>query len=190
MLFLILNPYGKTISMSLVGVECNADRYFFGRLLNNKKLIRKERNDIEVIKGVCVRSKGHFSIGIIDVDKDKKIPNDFTGIYRDANTHIFKHNQNCQFLILIGPRQFEHWINEYLRLKNSSVLEFGFSTFDDFMQNSKTISPEKEEKFKNVMNFVFENLSENENHILKLKRQLEYILDKKYQFNIDEFQNI
>ena len=36
--------------MSIVGVECNADRYFFGRLLNDKKLIRKERNDIEVIR--------------------------------------------------------------------------------------------------------------------------------------------
>ena len=176
--------------MNIVGVECNADRYFFGRLLNDKKLIRKERNDIEVIKGVCIRSKGNFSIGIIDVDKDKKIPNDFTRIYEDANTQIFKHNQNCQFLILIGPRQFEHWINEYLRLKNSSVIDFGFSTFDDFMQNSKIISPEKEERFKNVMNFVFENFNEDENHILKLKLQLEYILEKKYHFNIGEFQNI
>lgn len=80
--------------------------------------------------------------------------------------------------------------NEYLRLKNSSVIDFGFSTFDDFMQNSKTISPEKEERFKNVMNFVFENFNEDENHILKLKLQLEYILEKKYHFNIGEFQNI
>lgn len=40
------------------------------------------------------------------------------------------------------------------------------------------------------MNFVFEKFKEDDNHILKLKKQLEYILDKKYQFNIDEFQNI
>jgi hypothetical protein len=176
--------------MSIIGVECNADRYFFGRLLNDNRLIRKERNDIEVIRGVSERSRGNFSIGIIDVDKDKKIPNNFAKIDENENTQIFKHNQNCQFLILIGPRQFEHWINEYLKIKNGSVIDFGFTTFDDFMQSSKTISPEKEDRFKNVMNFVFENFNEDQNHILKLKIQLEYILEKKYQFNIDEFQNI
>ena len=74
--------------MSIVGVECNADRYFFGRLLDNKNLIRKERNDSEVIKGVSVRSKGNFSIGIIDIDKNKKIPSDFIIISKNDNTKI------------------------------------------------------------------------------------------------------
>ena len=36
--------------MSIVGVECNADRYFFGRLLNNKNLIRKEKGRGEEIE--------------------------------------------------------------------------------------------------------------------------------------------
>ncbi len=176
--------------MSTIGVECNADKYFFGRLLQDKRLIRKERNDLEVIKGVAVRSKGNFSIGIIDVDKNKKIPGEFIEIYRNDNTQIYKHYQHCQFLILIGPRQFEHWIGAFLRKNNNSVMDFGFNTFDDFMENSKTLKPENEDRFKNLMNFVFENIYDGENHILHLKKQLEYLIEKKYQFNIEEFQKL
>ena len=176
--------------MKLIGVECWADKYFFERLLNDKSLIRKESGDDAVITGVVVNSKGNFSVGIVDVDKDKKIPNSFAKIHENNNTQIFKHNENCQFLILIGPRQFEHWINEYLKIKNSAVEDFGFINFVDFMKKSKSLKPESDERFKNLINFIFENFNEDENHISKLKRHLEYILEKKYQFNIDEFQNI
>ncbi|MGV3695832.1 hypothetical protein [Flavobacterium sp.] len=176
--------------MSVLGVECNADKYFFGRFLNDKKLIRKEKNDTGVIDGIVKRSGDSFRIGIIDIDKNKKIPANFNEVCRDDNTQIFKHNNNCQFLILIGPRQFEHWINAFLRLKNRNIEEFGFDNLNDFMEHSKALKPESDERFKNVMDFVFENFYENENHISKLKRRLEYILEKKYQFNIDEFQNI
>jgi hypothetical protein len=41
-----------------------------------------------------------------------------------------------------------------------------------------------------VINFVFENLNEDENHILKLKSQLEYIIEMKYQFDITAFLEI
>ena len=92
--------------MSLIG-ECNADRYFFGRLLENKNIIRKERNDLEVINGVANKSKGNFSIGIIDVDKQKKLPTEFEIIFENNNSNIYKHKTNFQFLILVGPRQME-----------------------------------------------------------------------------------
>jgi len=176
--------------MKLVGVECWADMYFFGRLLNDKSLIRKESGDDAVIEGVNIRSKGQFSVGIVDIDKNKKIPSTFIQIASDENAQIFKHNENCQFLILIGPRQFEHWINEYLKVKNSTVEAFGFSNFVDFMKKSKSLRPESDEKFKNLMDFVFINYNDDDNHILKLKKQLDYIIEKKYQFNIDEFLEI
>ena len=176
--------------MNVVGVECNADRYFFGRLLDNKLLIRKERNDIEVIKGVFERSKGNFSIGIIDIDKNKKIPSSFAIIDENVNTTILKHKTNSQFIVLIGPRQFEHWINDFLKSNNTTVENFGFETFNDFMRKSKSLKPENEPGFINLINFVFENFELNENHISKLKKQLKHIIDKKYNFNIDEFLKI
>ncbi len=176
--------------MKLVGVECWADKYFFGRLLNNNDLIRKESGDDAVIDGVTIRSKGSFSVGIVDIDKDKKVPALFDKINESTNTKIYKHQTNCQFLILIGPRQFEHWINEYLKIENSSVENFGFVSFVEFMKQSKSLKPQSDERFKNMIDFVIENFQNTENHVLKLKTQLEYILEKKYQFNIDEFQNI
>ena len=176
--------------MKLIGVECWADKYFFERLLNDKSLIRKESGDDAVVNGVAIRSKGNFSIGIIDIDKNKKIPNDFDKIYENENTQIFKHTINCQFLILIGPRQFEHWINDYLKIKGNKVENFGFDSFVGFMKQSKSLKPENDERFRNVINFVFENFNKDENHVLKLKKQLEYILEKKYQFNIDDFLEI
>jgi hypothetical protein len=176
--------------MKLVGVECWADMYFFGRMLNNKSLIRKESGDDAVIDGVNLRSKGKFSVGIVDIDKNKKIPNNFNIIHGNENTQIFKHATNCQFLILIGPRQFEHWINDFLKIKNSSVETFGFVNFVDFMKKSKSLKPENDEKFKNLITFVIDNFNEDENHILKLKKQLEYIIQTKYQFDINTFLKI
>ncbi|CAM3991324.1 hypothetical protein FLAN108750_03500 [Flavobacterium antarcticum] len=176
--------------MKLIGVECWADMYFFGRLVNDKSLIRKESGDDAVIDGVNIRSKDSFSVGIVDVDKNKKIPPSFFKIYQDNNSEIFKHSDKCQFLILIGPRQFEHWVNEFLKIRNSSVEEFEFINFVDFMKKSKSLKPENDERFKNLMNFVFGSFQTDDNHISKLKKQLEYLIEKKYQFSIEEFQNL
>lgn len=176
--------------MGIIGVECNADRYFFGRLLNDKSLIRKERNDTEVINGVTIRSKGSFSIGIIDVDKNKKIPESFVLIYGNNNTKIYKHKDNCQFLITIGPRQFEHWINDFLKNKNYKVEDFKFENFDKFMQTSKSLKPETDLRFKEIIDAVIGNYHMDNNHVLILKKHLIYIIEKKYDFSITEFNNI
>lgn len=176
--------------MSIIGVECNADRYFFGRLLNNKNLIRKERNDIEVVQSVTIRSKGNFSIGIIDIDKNKKIPQNFELIHENNHTKIFKSKESCQFLITIGPRQFEHWIHEFLKTKNINIESFDFENFDKFMQTSKSLKPETDIRFKNIIDVVIEKHNTDDNHILKLKKQLEYIIEKKYSFSIEEFNKI
>jgi hypothetical protein len=176
--------------MSIIGVECNADRYFFGRLLNNKNLIRKERNDKEVIEGVTIRSKGNFSVGIIDIDKNKKIPQNFELINENNHTKIFKNKEICQFLIAIGPRQFEHWIHEFLKNKNIDIESFDFENFDKFMQTSKSLKPETDIRFKNIIDIVIEKHNTDDNHILKLKKQLEYIIEKKYSFLIEEFNQI
>ena len=72
--------------MKLIGVECWADKYFFGRLLNDNNLIRKEKNKQEVIKGVVVRNKGNFSIGIIDIDDDNQKINGFDSIFESENS--------------------------------------------------------------------------------------------------------
>lgn len=176
--------------MSLVGVECNADRYFIGRLLENKNLIRKERNDLEVINGVANKSKGNFSIGIIDIDKHKKLPTEFEQIFENENSKIYKHRTNFQFLILVGPRQLEHFLNEYLRTVNREITEFGFTDFNHFMETSKSTKPEMNANFKSVIDFIINNFANNNNHINTLKKQINFIIEAKYNFTIEEFSNL
>ena len=101
-----------------------------------------------------------------------------------------KNNSKYQFLILIGPKEFENWIEEYLNTKNAKIKDFGFIDFNDFKKKSKTLKPESDERFRNLINYVFDNFNNNENHILKLKKQLEYIVEKKYQFDITTFLEI
>ncbi len=133
--------------MKLIGVECWADKYFFGRLINDSNLIRKEKNKQEVLKGVLERSKGNFSIGIIDIDDDNQKINGFDKIFESENLKILKHNIKHQFLILIGPKEFENWIEEYLNTRNVKVIDFGFIDFNEFKKKSKTLKPENDERF-------------------------------------------
>lgn len=133
--------------MKLIGVECWADKYFFGRLINDSNLIRKEKNKQEVLKGVLERSKGNFSIGIIDIDDDNQKINGFDKIFESENLKILKHNIKHQFLILIGPKEFENWIEEYLNSRNVKVIDFGFIDFNEFKKKSKTLKPENDERF-------------------------------------------
>lgn len=173
----------------IISVECNADRYFFGRLLNNKPLIRKERNDTEVIRSFERRGEC-LGIGIIDIDKGKKRPNDFEIIYDEEFTQIYKHKKRFQFLILLGPRQLEHWIGKYLDEQNKKIEDFGFKNFNHFMETSKTRKPEENEHFKFVIDFVLNNYDKSKNHIKNLKKRLEYIIQEEYRFDIQVFNNL
>ncbi len=176
--------------MATVGVECNADRYFFAKLLGDKSLIRKEKNDKGVIDGIVKRSRDNFRIGIIDVDKNKKVPNDFKEIYADGNLRCLKREGMCQFLFLIGPIQFEHWINSFLKIQNKGVVDFGFENFEEFMQRSKTSTPENDSRFVALIDYVLKECLNSDNHIRKVKLQLEYLVEKKYEFELKEFVKI
>ncbi|MEL1246204.1 hypothetical protein AAEO56_18160 [Flavobacterium sp. DGU11] len=176
--------------MRFIGVECFADQYFFGRLIMNKDFIRKERNDTEVIRGITERGRDNFSIGIIDIDKNKKIPAGYIEVFTSDNTTIYKHQVNCQFLMLVGPRQFEHWIKKFLTDSDKKAEDFGYDDFNDFMEDSKSLKPEKSYRFKSVMDFVFENYEANDNHIHLMKKHLDYLIDKQYKFDKDEFLSI
>jgi hypothetical protein len=54
----------------VVRVECWADNYFFGKLLQNKSLIRKENAKSRVLESVLLKSGDTFAIGIVDHDGD------------------------------------------------------------------------------------------------------------------------
>lgn len=176
--------------MSLIGVECNADRYFFGRLFNNKNIIRKEKNDVAVIKGVFENSKGNFSLGIIDIDKNIRIRKEVELLFEIDNYKIIKDKENYQFIILVGPRQLEHFLYKFIEIEEKKIENFGFDNFNHFMEISKSFKPELNQNFKSVIDFIIKNYSKSDNYILKLKKQIDYIIKERYNFNIEEFNKI
>lgn len=180
---------------SLICVECHADRYFFGRLVNDANLIRKEKNKNEVIKAITQRVKDQFIIGVVDEDKndllkDKNL-SDFEKILEEDAYKIFKHKTNFQFIFVLRPKEFEFWLNEFLKLKNKTIQDFGYIDLEEFTKKeSKSIKPESYPRFKEVITFVINSHSEDVNFIYKMKKKLEYLIEKKYTFDKNEFLNV
>lgn len=180
---------------SLICVECHADRYFFGRLVNDTNLIRKEKNKNEVIKAITQRVKDQFIIGVVDEDrsdllKDKSLSS-FELILEEDECKIYKHKNNCQFIFVLRPNEFEMWLNDFLKLKNKTIKDFGYSGLEEFTKKeSKSIKPESYPRFKEVITFVIDSHSEDVNFIHKMKKKLEYLIEKKYTFDKNEFLNV
>ena len=179
---------------SIVCVECWADRYFFGSLLNDFDLIRKEKNKNEVIKAITKRVKDSFLIWIIDQDNKDILLNpnlkEFELIKTDKNIKIYKHKINFQFIFALSPTAFESWLNEFIKLQYQTLQDFDYTNFDSFLQETKNESIHKVERFKNIIKYVLKNYSKTDNHINFTKKHLDYLLEKKYQFDINTFLEI
>ena len=181
----------------IIGVECWADKLFFERLLNNKKIIRKEKNKNEVLKSITVRSKGNFSIGIVDKDNRE------IGFYFKENIverivkiddylEVVKLKNYAHFIIQLKPKEFERWIEVFISLLGKSLEAFGYLNIQEFMKDSKSLPEklERNQKFQSVMNCVFENLSKFDNHILKTQKILNYLVENKYNADIEKCKGI
>jgi hypothetical protein len=178
----------------IVCVECWADRYFFGQLLNDFQIVRKEKNKNEVIKAITERVGDKFLIGIVDEDRKDtlKIPKlkDFKLLKTDRNHSIYKHKINFQFIFVLFPVAFESWLFEFLKSQNKSLEDFDYNDFETFKKEVKSESIHKVEKYKNIVSFVIKSYKNSDNHIHTIKKQLEYLIEKKYQFNEIEFLQI
>lgn len=187
----------------VIGVECWADCYFFGRLLNDTKVIRKEKNKDEVLKSIIERSKGGFSIGIVDRDKGdlssgfilNKVKVEVeASLELGAYTTVNKLAGKPQFIIELKPKEFEFWVNEFLRINAKSVIDFGYASVKEFMDESKSRLELllTQQRFLAIMDFIFAEYKgkEEDNHIHKLKRVLAYLIEKNYQADINELINV
>lgn len=181
----------------VIGVECWADKFFFERLLSDKKVIRKEKNKNEVLKSIIERSKGNFSIGIVDED-DKEIEFYLKDAVVERKVEIgdfievIKLKNASHFIVQLKPKEFEKWIEVFVKDLGKTIGDFGYENIQDFMAESKSL-PEKllrTDRFLKIMNFVFQHLEDSENHILKAKRILKYLVEKKYQADINELINV
>ncbi len=183
---------------SSIRVECWGDNYFFGRLLEDKSLIRKEKNKAEVFKSIRERAKGIFSICIVDNDGDNIEP--FLGVleieerfFLCDEIEIIKIKEKPYFILQLFPKEFEKWIERYINEDCGLDLEvFGYKDFKEFEKDSKVI-PERlnsNKRFIDLINFVLGDCDKTENHISKTKKILKYLLEHTYQADINELKNV
>ncbi len=182
----------------VIRVECWADFYFFGKLLLNKELIRKEKNKPEVFKSIKERAKEEFSIGIVDSDDDAIEPflKGFTieeRFFVCEEVELIKIQGYHYYIIQLYPKEFEKWILRFVE-KNcgKTLVEFGYKNYKDFEADSKVIPEkmERNERFLKVLGFVLNEHSNSINHIHKLKKVLEYLIEKNYAADINELKNV
>ena len=105
--------------------ECYADKYFFGKLLQNEALLNKASGKDAVLKTVLLKRVDLFTIAIIDKDKTeldvileenrelntKKIE---YKISIDNEIEILKISNHPIYIIQIGPIELEKWLVNFL----------------------------------------------------------------------------
>lgn len=177
----------------VVAVECFADKYFFGKLLQNEKRIRKEKNKNEVIKAF-ERVKGEFLIGIVDEDRKDLLLNpnlkSFEKIKEGKNFKIYKDKTKYQFIFALCPKAFEDWICQFLESQKIDLNKFGYADFEAFKKETKSEQIDKEIKYKNLVKHILDTYPNFDNHIKDFKNHIDYLLKETYQFNIDLFKKI
>lgn len=182
----------------VIRVECWADFYFFGRLLLNKELIRKEKNKAEVFKSIKERAKGEFAIGVVDSDNDAVEPflKGFTieqRFFICDEVEIIKIQDYHYYIIQLFPKEFEKWIESYIKNNCGKTLaEFGYNDYTEFEDDSKVI-PEKlnkNQRFLDIINYVLANCDSSENHVSKIKKTLQYLIENNYRADINYLKNV
>lgn len=180
-----------------IRVECWADSYFFGRLLADKTLIRKEKNKAEVFKSIKERSKGEFSIGIVDSDNDAVEPflKGFTieeRFFVCEEVELIKIRDCHYFIIQLHPKEFEKWVESFLdKYCEKKLSDFGYRNYKEFENDSK-VTPEKlskNERFTGLIDYILSNYEDTENQIGKIKTVLEYLIKENYQADINALKN-
>ncbi len=182
----------------VIRVECWADFYFFGRLLLNKELIRKEKNKAEVFKSIRERAKGEFAIGVVDNDNDAIEPylKGFTieqRFFICDEVEVIKIQDYHYYIIQLYPKEFEKWIVRYIENNCGKTLEeFNYNEYREFEDDSKVILEKliKNERFIKMINYVLSDCDNSENHVSKIKKTLKYLIDNTYQADINELKNV
>lgn len=177
----------------IVAVECFADRYFFGKLLQNEKRIRKEKNKNEVIKAF-ERVKGEFLIGIVDEDRKNILLHpflkNFEFIKEGNNFKIYKDKTKYQFIFALCPKAFEYWIFQFLEIQDKNLEEFQYIDFETFKKETKNEQIDKDVKFKNLVSHIIKTYPDFDNHIKDFKKNIDYLISETYNFELNIFKKL
>ena len=181
----------------VIGVECWADAYFFGRLIKQNELIRKEKNKPEVFKSIFDRSKDSFNIGIVDNDGEKieSFLREYVIEQRvsiGGFGEVLKIAGKPWFIIQLAPVEFENWVAKFLDgFCERKLVDFGYGNIKEFCADSKVTQDKllRKEKLLGVFNYVLQEFEKTDNYIKQTKRILEYLVNSNYQADLNKIAN-
>jgi hypothetical protein len=177
----------------IVAVECFADQYFFGKLLQNEKKIRKEKNKNEVIKAFG-RVKEEFLVGIVDEDRKDLILHPqlktFELIKKGNSFKIYKYKTKYHFIFALCPKAFEYWLFQFLEIQNKNLEEFQYINFETFKKETKNEQIDKDFKFKNLVSHIIKTYPDSDNHIKDFKEHIDYLISETYKFELNIFKEL
>lgn len=179
--------------------ECNIDSNLFDVLLNfEKESINHTKGNGTVVTKMKIKFANLFCIGIIDKDKIElpQIKNDFDKIEIGGVEDYFvlyKSKHNHHYLIQMLP-VIETWICSVTRKLEIQLDKFGINavTPKELVKiTKKDVDSKYDPRFKALFKEIVKQSSEkNFLPVLKLKRIVNFILDKNYQIDINELRNI
>ena len=169
--------------------ECYIDTTLVGSLLNASVNHKHSCNEVarEMEKG---RYKDAFAVGIIDNDKRKiSYIESFEEIGRTDNLTFLKHKNKHHYIIKVGK---EHKAMETFIKANVEAIGMKMEDFDLPSDLAELIRHTKDsvstQRNPNILNLC--NTLPQSPEVAKLQDVLAYLVNKKYDVDIDELKNI
>ena len=177
--------------------ECNIDSCLFNVLLQfGKDGVNHTKGNSTVVKKVIEKFDDLFCIAIIDKDKRDIafITNECEEIdLSDLNEYfkLFKRNNRHHYFIQMVP-EIEEWMIRIAEELSIEFIDFGINatTLKELKTITKSTASKNDERFIRLFReFVRKSEELNYGPILKLRRIIQYILERQYNVNINELKN-
>jgi len=179
--------------------ECNVDSCLFNVLLQfGKDGVNHTKGNTTVVKKVVEKFDDLFCVAIIDKDRrdlefiQKECDRIFLEDGLDDYFVLYKRKDRHHYFIQMVPA-IEEWIMKVcVELEiNLSETILSVSTLVELKELTKSTSSKHDDRFVQLFKMIIRRAEEyNYLPVLKLKRVIEYLLDKKYNVEINELKNV
>ena len=177
--------------------ECNIDSCLFNVLLQfGKDGVNHTKGNTTVVKKVVEKFDDLFCVAIIDKDKrdiafisnecDEIDLGNFGEYFR-----FFKRKERHHYFIQMVP-EIEDWMVKVAEKLDVEFHDFGIraTTINELKTITKSIASKNDERFIRLFREFIRKAGELDfEPILKLRRVIQYILEKQYNVNLNELMN-
>jgi len=164
--------------------ECYVDTNLVEYLLNAG--VNHQHSCTKVVGQLKTTFKDKFAIGVIDRDKvEMGYIRECDVVAHTSHLTLFKHREHTQYLITVVPA-IDKFILDASKEQGVRTEEFDIpSELKAFTKVSKSVTSNTDRRFKQLFSAIREN-----GEICVLHSTLQYLLDAKYNVDLDQLKTI